>query len=212
MRVKICGLTRPEDAVACRRLGADFLGMIFAESPRRLSLEQAREIVTALPDFKGFVGVFCDEPASAVERVARELGISILQFHGNESPVTCDAFRRRGFRVIKAFGIVSRESLALMDAYDLQDILLDCGRGARTGGTGTPFDWSVLKGWNARGRNVFISGGLAPENVGGLLDLYAPYAVDASSRLEERPGEKNLELVKLFIERANSTSRAGRPS
>lgn len=210
MRVKICGLTRATDAAACRSLGADLLGMIFAESPRRLTIERAREVRAALPDFDGFVGVFCDEPASEVERIARELGLSTLQFHGSESPVYCAAFRQRGFRVIKAFGISSRESLSALPAYDLQDILLDCSRGARSGGTGTPFDWSVLEGWNAAGRNVFLSGGLSPENVGSLLAVYSPYAVDASSRLESRPGEKDLERVKLFIERAKHPAGAAR--
>lgn len=199
--VKVCGITTPEDALAAAGSGADAVGLVFAESPRQLSVEDAREVATALPDGVLKVGVFVDEEPEEVLRIAREVGLDYAQLHGDESPQTVTALREGGVKVIKALRVRGADSLAEMDGYEADLYLLDAWSERAPGGTGERFDWEVAKSYGGRG-NILVSGGLTPENVREAIRFFEPYGVDASSSLEDAPGKKNAERVRRFVSAA----------
>jgi len=199
--VKVCGITTPEDALAAAGYGADAVGFVFAESPRQLSVEDAREVATVLPDGVLKVGVFVDEEPEEVLRIAREVGLDYAQLHGDESPETVTTLREGGVKVIKALRVRSVDSLAVMDGYEADLYLLDAWSERAPGGTGERFDWKVAKSYGGRG-NILVSGGLTPENVREAIRFFEPYGVDASSSLEDAPGKKNAERVRRFVSAA----------
>jgi phosphoribosylanthranilate isomerase len=199
--VKVCGITTPEDALTAAGSGADAVGLVFAESPRQLSVEDAREVATALPDGVLKVGVFVDEEPEEVLRIACEVGLDYAQLHGDESPQTVTALREGGVKVIKALSVRGADSLAAMDDYNADLFLLDAWSERAPGGTGERFDWKVAKSYGGRG-NILVSGGLTPENVREAIRFFEPYGVDASSSLEDAPGKKNAERVRRFVSAA----------
>jgi phosphoribosylanthranilate isomerase len=199
--VKVCGITNPEDARLATSSGADAIGLVFAESPRKLGAEQAREIAGALPDGVLKVGVFVDEEPEEVLRIAREVGLDYAQLHGDESPETVTVLREGGVKVIKALRVQSVDSLDVMDGYEADLFLLDAWSEKAPGGTGERFDWQVAKSYGGRG-NILVSGGLTPENVREAIRFFEPYGVDASSSLEDAPGKKNAERVRRFVSAA----------
>ncbi|MDP2992532.1 MAG: phosphoribosylanthranilate isomerase, partial [Deltaproteobacteria bacterium] len=144
IRIKVCGITNIEDALAAQALGADAIGMVFAKSPRRVEKERAREIVQALPPFVHLVGVFVDEEKGVVEEIADFCRLTVLQFHGAESPEYCAGFDRP---VIKAFRISQREDIECMKPYQgkVSAFLLDTYHPVLAGGTGQTFDWDIAK-------------------------------------------------------------------
>jgi phosphoribosylanthranilate isomerase len=206
--VKVCGITGPEDARAAAGSGADAIGLLFAESPRRVSVERAREISAALPSRVSRFGVFVDATVEEVLRSSREVGLDFAQLHGDESPATVAGIRAGGVKVVKALRVRDEDSLSSMDGYAADLYLLDSWSGKARGGTGERFDWRFaesLKGYD----NILISGGITPENVGEALEFFEPYGVDASSSLESAPGEKDNERVRRFVSAArNRKSRA----
>lgn len=197
----MCGITTPEDARTAAGSGADAVGLVFAESPRRLSVERAREIAAALPDGVLKVGVFVDEEPAEVIRIVREIGLDYAQLHGDESPKTVTVLRGEGVKVIKALRVRGTGSLAAMDDYDADLFLLDAWSEKARGGTGERFDWEVAKSHGGRG-NIVVSGGLTSENVREAIRFFEPYGVDASSSLEDAPGKKNEEQVRRFVSAA----------
>ena len=197
----MCGITTPEDALAAAGYGADAVGLVFAESPRQLSVEDAREVATVLPDGVLKVGVFVDEEPEEVLRIAREVGLDYVQLHGDESPETVTALREGGVKVIKALRVRGADSLAAMNGYEADLFLLDAWSDRAQGGTGERFDWEVAKSYGGRG-NILVSGGLTPENVREAIRFFEPYGVDASSSLEDAPGKKNAERVRRFVSAA----------
>jgi phosphoribosylanthranilate isomerase len=199
--VKVCGITTPEDALAAAGYGADAVGLVFANSPRQLSVEDAREVATALPDGVLKVGVFVDEETEEVLRIAREVGLDYAQLHGDENPETVTALREGGVKVIKALRVRGVDSLAVMDGYEADLFLLDAWSERAPGGTGERFDWEVAKSYGGSG-NILVSGGLTPENVREAIRFFEPYGVDASSSLEDAPGKKNAERVRRFVSAA----------
>jgi phosphoribosylanthranilate isomerase len=201
VKAKVCGITTPEDALTAANSGADAVGLVFAESPRKLSVEQAREVATTLPDGVLKVGVFVDEEPEEVLRIAREVGLDYAQLHGDESPETVTFLRGEGVKVIKALRIQGAGSLAAMDGYEADLFLLDAWSEKARGGTGERFDWEVAKSYGGRG-NILVSGGLTPENVREAIRFFEPYGVDASSSLEDAPGKKNGERVRRFVSAA----------
>ncbi len=201
VKVKVCGITNPEDARMATHSGADALGLVFAESPRKLSVEQAREIAATLPDGMLKVGVFVDEEPEEVLRIVREVGLDYAQLHGDESPETVTVLRREGVKVIKALRVRGAESLVAMDEYETDLFLLDAWSEKARGGTGERFDWELAKSYGGRG-NIVVSGGLTPENVREAIRFFKPYGVDASSSLENAPGKKNGEQVRRFVSAA----------
>jgi len=198
VRVKVCGITTPGDARTAAGSGADAIGLVFAESPRKLSAEEAREIASALPGGVLKVGVFVNEEPEEILRIAREVGLDYAQLHGDEGPETVTVLRQDGVKVIKALRVRGEDSLAEMDDYDADLFLLDAWSEKARGGTGERFDWGLAKSLYGRG-NIVVSGGLGPENVREAVRLFEPYGVDASSSLEDAPGKKNKERVRRFV-------------
>jgi len=197
--VKICGITNASDARVAADAGADAVGFVFADSSRRVDVEEARRISLALPGHILRVGVFVDEEAAEVLRISRQVGLDFAQLHGDETPETVTAVRRGGVKVMKALR-VRRDALSLeaLDAYEADLILLDAHSERARGGTGERFDWEVAKSSTGRD-NIVVSGGLDPENVREAVEFFEPYGVDASSSLEDEPGRKNGERVRRFV-------------
>ena len=196
--VKICGITNARDARVAADAGADAVGFIFAESPRRVGVKEARRISAALPENILRVGVFVDEEPSEVLRISREVGLDLAQLHGHETPDAVTTVRKSGVRVMKALRVKSAVPIVALDRYEADLILLDAHSERARGGTGERFDWGMAK--SVRGRdNIVVSGGLGPENVREALEFFEPYGVDASSSLEDEPGRKNGERVRRFV-------------
>ena len=200
VRIKICGITNKEDALAAAHLGADALGFVFATSPRKVSVESAREIIRNLPPFVKTVGVFVDEDPERVSSIAAMCRLDILQLHGSESVDYCSSFDRR---VIKAVRMQSRDELKILSKYvDVVDgLLLDTYAPDKLGGTGMTFDWQLAVEARRYGR-IILAGGLNPENVAAAISMVKPYAVDASSGLEKSPGVKDHDKMAQFIREA----------
>jgi phosphoribosylanthranilate isomerase len=197
VRIKICGITNEEDALAAARFGADALGFIFAPSPRRIAPEKARQIIKVLPPLVQTVGVFVDEDLGEVSSVAEMCGLDILQFHGSESADYCDSFDHR---VIKAVRLRNRQDIKSLAKYDgvVQALLLDTYLPDKLGGTGMTFNWEWALEAGKYGR-IILAGGLNPENVAVAISIVKPYGVDASSSLEQSPGIKDHEKLTQFI-------------
>jgi phosphoribosylanthranilate isomerase len=200
VKVKVCGITNPGDAQFAVEAGADALGLVFAESPRQVSVEQAREVVAALPDGVLKVGVFVNAEPKEVLRIASEVGLDYAQLHGDESPEAVAAVRKGGLKVVKALRVRDAGSLVI-EGYEADLFLLDAYSARARGGTGERFDWGLAKSIKGRG-NILVSGGLTPENVREAIRFFEPYGVDASSSLEDAPGKKNRERVRRFVSAA----------
>ena len=196
-RVKICGITRVGDAQAASAAGADAIGLVFYRpSPRNVTLERARSIATQTPPFIATVAVFVNPSREEVEQVIRECGVTLLQFHGEESPEFCAAFSRP---YIKAARI--RPGLDLIKYLapyaSARAWMLDAFHGDLWGGTGGAFDWSLVP--EGMARPIILSGGLTAENVAGAIRRVRPYAVDVSSGVEASKGIKDAAKITAFI-------------
>jgi phosphoribosylanthranilate isomerase len=196
--VKICGITNAGDARVAADAGADAVGFILAESPRRVGVEEARRISVALSENIMMVGVFVDEEPAEILRISREVGLDLAQLHGDETPETVTALREAGVKVMKALRVKSAATLQALDEYEADLFLLDAYSAGARGGTGERFDWGVAKSLKGRD-NIVVSGGLGPENVREAVEFFEPFGVDASSSLEDGPGRKNGELVRRFV-------------
>jgi phosphoribosylanthranilate isomerase len=210
IKVKICGITCKDDAEAAVRFGADAIGFIFADSPRRVTPFAAKDIISSLPPFIATVAVFVNEDEEEVRRIANFCGISILQFHGDETPSYCSKFPRaiKAFR-IKDISCTSKKYEALaspeekkIKEYNVSAWLLDTYCDGKYGGTGKTFNWGEACELAKEGR-VILSGGLTPENVALAIRLVSPYAVDVSSGVEEYPGKKDHKKLEEFIKNVN---------
>ena len=199
VKVKICGNTNVEDAKLAAALGADYLGFIFAESKRKVSVPTAQSIMHALPKYKNFVGVFFNQPKKEVENLAGELGLKILQFHGDETALYCYSFMRKGFHVIKTFRIKDAMSLKRLDEYNVSAFLFDTFSKEESGGTGRPFDWNLIEDRPYVHDMLFLAGGLNVANVRSAIEKVKPYAVDVASGVEKEPGKKDPEILEQFI-------------
>lgn len=196
-RIKICGLTRSEDAAAAVSSGADALGVLLAPSKRRLTLEQAEAVLADVPPLVARVGVFSDaRPEEVAEAVAR-LGLTAVQFHGAESPEVCAAV---SVPVIKTVGVGADTPLADFDRYRgvVAALLLDTVVGGASGGTGVAFDWYDVAGRLPGWAPVIVAGGLGPHNVAEAVRVLRPYAVDVCSGVESAPGIKDHMLIESF--------------
>lgn len=199
----MCGITRPEDAVAAARLGVDALGFIFSpKSPRCVSLSGAQTIIARLPPLVDRVGVFVD---SSIEEIVAcsTCGLSLVQLHGKESPEFCREVKRAlpCCGIIKAFRVGGESVAADFAPYgDCVDaFLLDTYVKGAPGGTGLTFDWSLIAGLQLA-RPLILAGGLTPENVGKAIKEVQPYAVDVNSGVETHPGVKDHCLVEQVME------------
>lgn len=201
-RIKICGITRVEDALCAAREGADAIGLVFApESPRCISVEQARAIATSLPPFVTRVGLFVNAATEAVQTVLRAVPIDILQFHGEEAPAYCGAFARPYIKAIRMRPGLDVRAEAARYA-DAAGILLDAFDDAARGGTGASFDWSRIP--SDLGKPVILAGGLAPDNVAQAVRTAKPHAVDVSSGVEASKGIKDHAKIRAFVQAVRS--------
>lgn len=198
IRVKICGITRPEDALSAAELGADAIGLVFhPPSSRAVEIAAAREIIAALPPFVNTVGLFLNAQPAAVEAVLAELPLSTLQFHGQETVADCERYR---LPYIKAVPMGEGDASQVLDHAarfsSAQGLLLDSHVGGGLGGLGKRFDWSQIP--SALGRPLILAGGLNPDNVADVL-AHRPYGVDVSSGVESAPGIKDPERIGAFM-------------
>ncbi len=198
VKVKICGLMCVEDALAAAQAGADALGFVFAEGRHRVTPEQARAMIAALPPFVSTVGVFANEDATIVRQVADFCRLDLLQFQGDEPPEYCAGFQRR---VIKGFKVKDQGTLARLEAYDVAAYLLDSYVAGQSGGTGRTFDWELVRGAKAS-RPIILAGGLTPANVSRAVAIVQPYAVDVSSGVENASVRKDHEIMIEFVRQA----------
>ena len=192
----MCGITNSEDAQAAIESGADALGFVFAKSPRRVTKEQARDIIKNLPPFVSFVGVFVDERVEVIQEIGDFCHIGTVQLHGNEPPSCLNHLE--GYKIIKAFRIKEESDLMPLGDYQPHAFLLDSYVKDVMGGTGVPFKWDIARAAHKYGA-VILSGGLTPENIREAIRVVKPYAVDVSSGVESSPGKKDLLLMKRFI-------------
>ncbi|HEU4533830.1 MAG TPA: phosphoribosylanthranilate isomerase [Polyangiaceae bacterium] len=193
-RVKVCGVTRREDALLAAALGADALGFVFwRPSKRYLEPAAARAIVEALPPFVTPVGLFVDEAPEAIEAAARASGVRALQLHGREAPAACRGLSRP---VLKAVAVDGPAALERADDYDVWGLVLDAPFG---GGSGRGFDWTLVE--RRRPRAPFlVAGGLTPDNVGEAIARLSPHGVDVASGVESAPGVKDPRKLERFFE------------
>lgn len=191
-RIKICGLTNRNDALQAIEAGADALGFVFTDSPRRIAPGAAELIATELPPLVSLVGVFADDRVDEITSIARRVGLDAVQLHGEEPPEDCDRMVRK---VIKRFNILESDTpdtlRARMQRYRVAAYMLDPGTGS-----GRTFEWSLARGLPGA---LILAGGLTPENVGEAIRLLKPFAVDVSSGVEYEPGRKDPGKVEAFV-------------
>lgn len=205
-QIKICGITRADDAIAAARLGADLLGLVFVPgSVRELRLEEAMEIAAAVAGQVKLVGLFLDPARDTVEKTLRHVELQMLQFHGQETEAFCAGF---GLPYLKTIGCKEMTSaLPLMERYpSASALLLDGHAHGAHGGTGDVFDWRNLP--TALQQDFFIAGGLTPENVATAVSVSGgACGVDVSSGVERAAGIKDLRKIESFIKEVRSVDR-----
>lgn len=196
-RIKICGITRPEDGVEAASAGADAIGLVFySASPRFVDIGRAKHIVEALPPFVSKVALFVNAPEQEVKRVLDTLPIDCLQFHGDEGPAYCRSFARPFLKAIRIKPGVDLLEYARSFQF-ASGLLLDAFVEGVPGGTGARFDWSLIP--EAMPIPIVLSGGLDPANVGEAVRSVRPWAVDVSSGVEAAKGIKDREKIIEFV-------------
>ena len=197
VRVKICGITRPEDAIAAAAAGADAIGLVFyAASPRHVTPEKADAIIRALPPFVTTVGLFVNAESDYIQDVINSVPLDLLQFHGQETAAECARYHKP---YIKAIAMREGDDPGIIEAdfHEAKGILLDTYHETRAGGTGESFDWTRVP------RNmklpIILAGGLHPGNVADAVRQVRPYAVDVSSGVESAKGIKDASKIAAFI-------------
>jgi phosphoribosylanthranilate isomerase len=210
-RIKICGLMRPQDAALASRLGADAAGMIFhPPAKRNISPEQAQEIVGALGTYVTPVGVFMDDSTTRIITIAQMVGLRVVQLHGHETPPQVEELNRNNLKVLKALQVdetLPQELLRWRGVKGLSGIVLDTA--GVSGGTGVANDFTaILVHHNSGCFNnlgpIIVAGGLTPENVGQVVRLLRPWAVDVSSGVEASLGVKDEQMVRRFVEEVSA--------
>jgi phosphoribosylanthranilate isomerase len=217
--IKICGTTNLEDALVAVEAGADALGFVFYEkSPRNITVEAAREIVEKLPQGVEKVGVFVNEPPDRVSAIADEVGLTAVQFHGDEHKnEKMYATDRKAFLCIPAKWVAmtwKKEGKALGSFMalpkNLGGIMLDSTTSDQRGGTGRAFDWREAQPWVSvmtQLHPVVLAGGVKPDNVSKAIAILKPWGVDVASGVEARPGKKDPEKVRAFVRAVRETDR-----
>ncbi|MBF0541933.1 MAG: phosphoribosylanthranilate isomerase [Nitrospirae bacterium] len=206
VKVKICGITSLNDALACVKYGADAIGFIlYNKSPRYITPEKIAHIIKRLPPFIQTVGVFVNVEPDIIKGILRDTGLNIAQLHGDETPDICELFPR----VIKAFRVRDIADIEDISKYRASAFLLDTYSVNAYGGTGKKFDWDIVEEAKGFG-NVIVAGGLTPENVSDVIFQVNPYGVDVSTGVEESPGVKDHGRIKEFIEQVKTKYKGSR--
>ena len=198
VRSKICGITRIEDALIAAEAGADAIGLVFyAKSPRAVSIQQARDIVAALPAFVTTVGLFVNASREELSGVLAGVALDLLQFHGDESSAECESYQRP---YIKALRVKPGDDIAQLAApyAKARGILLDTYVPGVPGGTGAAFDWSLVP--SGLLQPVILAGGLSAANVQAAIEQVRPYAVDVSGGVEAGKGIKDAAKIRAFMQ------------
>ncbi|MGJ7909575.1 phosphoribosylanthranilate isomerase [Neobacillus sp. LXY-1] len=206
MKVKICGIMDVKTGVAAASFGADAIGFVFAESKRKVTEQQAREIISQLPEHVCKVGVFVNEKSEEINRIASVTGLTHIQLHGDE---TVEFSQSISLPVIKAISFQDNEVLAKYNLFPAEYVLLDGPKGKYRGGNGTPFDWNGVNIELLRDKKIILAGGLNSDNIDAAIKIIHPYMVDVSSGVET-DGFKDLSKVKTFIEKAKGTLVEGK--
>jgi phosphoribosylanthranilate isomerase len=205
IKVKICGMTQLKDALFAVEQGVDAVGFIFyKKSPRAVTMKTVREIITKLPPLVDTVGVFVNESAERLNKVADYCGLDLVQLHGEESPAFCRKIHRR---VIKAFRVKDLLSIKQLEKFPVSGFLLDTFSDDLHGGTGKTFDWNLALPAKKMGP-VILAGGLTPRNILQAVRQVRPYGVDVCSGVEKSPGIKDLEKVRAFLKNIRSGSKS----
>ena len=200
-RVKICGITRIDDAVSAVNAGADAIGLVFyAPSPRAISIAQAQQIVAAIPPFVSVVGLFVNAPQTEIESVLSKVRLDILQFHGDETAQDCEQVCQQiNLPYCKAIRVKADTNLLQCEAEfkSAKALLLDTYSEAAVGGTGQVFDWNLIP--NNLTKPVILAGGLTADNVALAIQQVRPYAVDVSGGVEQNKGIKDAAKIAAFM-------------
>lgn len=207
-RVKICGITRPEDAVAAADAGADAIGLVFWPGSKRVvDTDRAATIASMLPPSVAIVGVFVDPSIDDVMRILDEVGITAAQVCGNRNDQDWSLLPRT-IKIIRALSITTNtQPRSTPKIVGVDDYLADNGIAGHPGGTGQAYDWSLANQIKQFGR-VWLAGGLTPQNVGDAIAMVRPHAVDVSSGVEIAPGIKSRELISSFVEAVHHADHA----
>ena len=196
VKVKICGMTNLKDVKVAVDGGVDAVGFIFyKKSPRSVTMQAVRKIVLELPPFVDSVGVFVNETAEQINKIADRCNLDRVQLHGNESPTFCKKIRRR---VIKAIRVKDIQSLKKLSDYPVSSFLLDTFSEDQYGGTGRVFDWNLAYPAKKYG-SIILAGGLTPNNVRQAIQRIQPYGVDVCSGVESQPGIKDHKKMQIFL-------------
>lgn len=208
VRVKICGITNPEDALFSVAHGVDALGFIFYKpSPRYVHPERVSNIVSALPPFVTPVGVFVNTDRKEILETVRTTRIRAVQLHGDETPAECLGYP---FPVIRALRVDDGFNPAILSDYPVDTFLLDTAKKGWYGGTGETFDWQVARAATTHGR-IILSGGMDPSNVADAVRTVNPYAVDCGSGVEAAPGRKDHARIRELLGALRSVNRHNQP-
>jgi phosphoribosylanthranilate isomerase len=198
--IKICGLTRVEEAVACAEAGADAIGLVFyPPSPRHLTPPQAREISLALPDQTARVGVFVNRPVSDILEMIDTCRLTAVQLHGQESPDMVDKLCSRGVQVIKALFVHKSPFISEASHYPATVFLVECGKGRLPGGNALIWNWAEVKPFGQT-YPLILAGGLSLDTIMQAVSAVGPDAVDISSGVETSPGRKDIYSVRALIQ------------
>lgn len=196
-RIKICGITRTEDALLAAKLGADAIGLVFyPQSPRYVTGEKAVEIIHALPAFVTVVGLFVDATISEVKKILQTVPLNLLQLHGDESTELCDSYEKPYIKVIRMMPEINVTE-KINNYPNAAAILLDTYHAQQKGGTGATFDWNLIP--QDTQKPIILAGGLNSDNVEEAIHKVNPYAVDISSGVESSPGVKDSNKLISFI-------------
>jgi phosphoribosylanthranilate isomerase len=196
VKVKICGITNVEDALAAIEMGTDLLGFNFYPGSKRyITVEKAHEIINKLPTFVDTAGIFVNASADQIRDIAKDGVLNWVQLHGDETPEFCDALRWMSSKVIKAIRVQTAEDVKTAESFHTDAVLLDAFHPEEYGGTGQKFDWNLVRNLQTR---VFLAGGITPENAVEAVAVGA-YGIDICSGIESGPGKKDHEkMQKLF--------------
>jgi phosphoribosylanthranilate isomerase len=202
-RVKICGITRVEDALSAVNAGADAIGLVFyAPSPRAVSIAQAQQIVAAMPPFVSVVGLFVNASTAEIQTILSQVRLDIIQFHGDETVADCEQINLPYYKAIRVKADTNLLQYAL-EFKSAKALLLDTFSDAAYGGTGQIFDWNLIP--QNLPKPVILAGGLTPENVADAIKQVRPYAVDVSGGVELTKGIKDVEKIAAFMQAVKDT-------
>jgi len=220
-KIKICGITNEKDALWAANAGVDFIGLNFYKnSPRKISVDMAKKITAALPEFVKSIGIFVDEEIEIILKIIKKVGLGAVQLHGNETPEYCAQLKEKISatvpanllwegkpQIIKAFRIkpgFSTEQVfgaehPLSKYQNVDYFLLDTFIEGAAGGTGQTFNWDIALEFKKIGKPIFLSGGLTPENVSEAIKKVEPFAVDVCSGIERTPTRKDYDKMLAFV-------------